>query len=75
MESKRHVQADDPVLVSQWPWKHLIGFVLCIALTAFSLTGLLYSSYHPKFLLVIVTGLSFTQAMIQLYKLQPKPQL
>ena len=67
MEQKRNMPIE-----AGWPWKDLIGFILCITLTAFSLGGALYSSYDPKILLFIVTGLSFTQAMIQLVKLQPK---
>ncbi|SFJ87650.1 hypothetical protein SAMN04487936_10536 [Halobacillus dabanensis] len=67
MEQKRNMPIE-----AGWPWKDLIGFILCIALTAFALGGVLYSTYDPKFVLIILTGLSFTQAMIQLVKLQPK---
>ena len=67
MEQKQNMPIE-----AGWPWKHLIGFILCITLTAFSLGGALYSSYDPKFVLIILTALSFTQAMIQLVKLQPR---
>lgn len=67
MEQKQNMPME-----AGWPWKDLIGFILCILLTAFSLGGALYSSYDLKFVLYILTGLSFAQAMIQLYKLQPR---
>ncbi|WP_226577768.1 hypothetical protein [Halobacillus litoralis] len=72
MQYKRQESTEDSTMVSHWPWKDLIGFILCIALTAFSLTTVLYSSYQPTFVFVILTGLAFVQAMIQLFKLQPR---
>ncbi|TGB04854.1 hypothetical protein [Halobacillus salinus] len=68
MEQKQLQNNQPPV----WPWKHLLGFVLCIALTAFSLTGYLYSAYEPKILLIIISVLAFSQALIQLFRLQPQ---
>lgn len=53
-----------------WPWKNIAGFMLCIILTAFSLGGLLYSSYQPKYILILLTVFAFGQAMIQLFRLQ-----
>ncbi|MCD5323332.1 MULTISPECIES: hypothetical protein [Pontibacillus] len=67
MEKKQNMP-----LEAGWPWKDLIGFILSILLTAFSLGGALYSSYDFKLVLFILAGFSFVQAMIQLYKLQPQ---
>ncbi|APC47193.1 hypothetical protein GLV94_08755 [Virgibacillus halodenitrificans] len=52
-------------------WKPMFLFIACIILTAFSLGGFLYSSYEPKFILLIITVLAFIQAMFQLFKMQP----
>ncbi|MCA0969205.1 hypothetical protein LCM20_01220 [Halobacillus litoralis] len=57
-----------------WSWKHLVGFVLCVILTAFSLSGYLYASYEPKVLLLVITALAFVQAVIQLFRIQPEEQ-
>ncbi|MYL39122.1 hypothetical protein [Halobacillus litoralis] len=70
MEKREEINQEE-ARVSHWPWKDLVGFILCIALTAFSLTAVLYSSYQPTYVFMILTGLAFTQAMIQLVKLQP----
>ncbi|SFG34012.1 hypothetical protein SAMN05216353_13617 [Halobacillus alkaliphilus] len=50
--------------------KHVIGFMLCILLTAISLWGALYTAYSPKLLLYAVSGLAFTQAIFQLFHVQ-----
>ncbi|RWZ60612.1 hypothetical protein EQV77_04770 [Halobacillus fulvus] len=57
---------------SGFPWKALVGFILCVILTAFALGGFLYSSYEPKLLLLLVSGLAFAQAFIELFKMQPQ---
>ncbi|MFD1020344.1 hypothetical protein [Thalassobacillus hwangdonensis] len=54
--------------VSQW--KPMIGFVLCIVLTAFTLWVAFYSEYSPKTLLVGIAVLAFSQAVIQLVQLK-----
>ncbi|QAS51380.1 hypothetical protein [Halobacillus litoralis] len=71
MEQRQQQLQKNTTVGGGFPWKSMVGFILCIALTAFSLCGLLYSSYEPKFLLVLVTGFAFVQALIQLFKLQP----
>ncbi|KHE72394.1 hypothetical protein [Halobacillus sp. BBL2006] len=52
-------------------WMNVIGFVICIALTAISIVGFLYSGYSPKFLLALISVLAFSQAMVQLFRIQP----
>lgn len=52
-------------------WKNVIGFVICIALTAISLVGLFYTGYSPKLLLALIAVLAFSQAMVQLFRIQP----
>ncbi|WP_404452192.1 hypothetical protein LG329_17840 [Virgibacillus necropolis] len=51
-------------------WKPIIGFVLCIMITAVSLWGAFYSGYSPKLLFMAVSVLSFTQAVQQLLQVQ-----
>ncbi|WP_082232341.1 hypothetical protein [Halobacillus massiliensis] len=54
------------------PWKHVLGFTLCIILTASALWGAFYTSYSPKFVLVLLAGVAFVQAVLQLYHVQVK---
>ena len=54
--------------------KHVIGFMLCILLTAISLWGALYTAYSPKLVLYAVSGLAFTQAIFQLFHVQLQNQ-
>ncbi|SEB16734.1 hypothetical protein SAMN05421743_12260 [Thalassobacillus cyri] len=52
------------------PWKPVFGFIVCIILTAFSLWGMFYADYSPKFLLGLITILAFSQAVVQLLHVQ-----
>ncbi|WP_173918335.1 hypothetical protein [Halobacillus sp. Marseille-Q1614] len=54
------------------PWKHVFGFTLCIIMTALALWGAFYTSYSPKFVLVLLAAVSFVQAALQLYHVQMK---
>ncbi|MFC7063717.1 hypothetical protein [Halobacillus seohaensis] len=54
--------------------KHMIGFILCIMLTSFSLWGALYSSYTPRPLLFVLAAFAFSQAMMQLLCVQSAPK-
>ncbi|MFZ0368207.1 MAG: hypothetical protein WAM07_01245 [Halobacillus sp.] len=54
--------------------KHVIGFMLCILLSAISLWGALYTAYSPKLVLYAVSGLAFTQAIFQLFHVQLQNQ-
>ncbi|ELK46031.1 hypothetical protein QRD89_06920 [Halobacillus sp. ACCC02827] len=71
MEQKQQMDNEQAPMIGGLQWKHMIGFVLCVVLAAFSLTGAMYSHYEPTFVLYILSGVAFVQAMIQLFKAQP----
>ncbi|ASN06124.1 cytochrome C oxidase subunit IV family protein [Virgibacillus necropolis] len=51
-------------------WKPIIGFVLCILLTAFTLWGALYSGAFPKVLFIAISVITFIQAVQLLLQVQ-----
>ncbi|MBM7553851.1 hypothetical protein [Thalassobacillus pellis] len=72
MDENNHVRTEFYRGEGHLPWKHVLGFTLCIILTALSVWGTFHSGYSPKPLLVIIAIFSFSQAILQLFFLQSK---
>lgn len=51
--------------------RYIIGFTLCILLTAFSLWAAVFSGYSYKMVFAAIAVLAFVQAIIQLFQIQP----
>ncbi|WP_349408929.1 cytochrome aa3 quinol oxidase subunit IV [Pseudalkalibacillus sp. SCS-8] len=51
---------------TQFPWQHVIGFLLSIVLTLAALWAALYAGFSMTMIIVIIVGLAIVQAIIQL---------
>jgi heme/copper-type cytochrome/quinol oxidase subunit 4 len=51
--------------------RYIIGFTLCILLTAFSLWAAVFSGYSYKMVFAAIAFLAFVQAIMQLFQIQP----
>ncbi|WP_430786543.1 hypothetical protein VBD025_14090 [Virgibacillus flavescens] len=65
MELNKHVNNPQEY---GWKWKPIVGFILCILLTAGSLWTALYSGYSPQGLFILLAGVAFIQAIMQLLR-------
>ncbi|MFC7319687.1 hypothetical protein [Halobacillus campisalis] len=72
MEFNQKVNNQESQYAPELPSKYIVGFMLCIMLTAFSLWGAVYSSYSPKPLLYAIAAFAFSQAILQLLHVQGK---
>jgi cytochrome aa3-600 menaquinol oxidase subunit 4 len=52
---------------SHFPWTHVIGFALSIALTLLALGVVFYTSLSSQTVIVIIIILAFLQAIVQLF--------
>jgi len=51
----------------KFPWSHVFGFFLSIVLTCMTLWIGLYTKFSHSFILYIIVGLAFVQALLQLF--------
>ncbi|WLD93275.1 hypothetical protein [Alkalihalobacillus sp. AL-G] len=49
------------------PWKHVVGFVLSVILSAFSLWTVFYTGHSMKLLFVLISVVAFSQAILNLF--------
>lgn len=52
-------------------FRYMVGFTLCILLSAFSLWAAVFSSYSYKMVSVAIAVLAFVQAVIRLFQIKP----
>ncbi|MFG6146986.1 hypothetical protein [Halobacillus sp. B23F22_1] len=74
MQINEKVYNQENDVTSEISSKHVIGFMLCILITSFSLWGAMYTSYTPKLLLYVLAAVAFSQAIIQLFHAQKRSE-
>ncbi|GAB3062516.1 hypothetical protein GCM10027286_27750 [Virgibacillus ainsalahensis] len=67
MENSRDTNRQKTVTLQ---WKPLVGFTLCIVLTAIAFWAALYADYSPKIIFLMIAVFAFIQAVLQLFQIE-----